>query len=87
MFFQISRKNICEKPGPYFQDPFIKIEIRRMETMLKTFAWIVATNPHHYPTPFLTKVSKIFGTHSWKPAMDIVGIQDVTGAGHNVFHQ
>ena len=78
---------MCEKSGRYFQDPFIKIEIWRMEAMLKAFAWIVATDPHHYPTPFLTKISEIFGTHSWKSAMDIVGTQDLFGAGHNMFHQ
>ena len=79
-FFQISRKNVCEKPGTYFKNPFIKIEIWRMKTMLKAFAWIVATDPYHYPPPSLTKVSKIFGTHSWKSAMNIIGTQDFAGA-------
>ena len=78
---------MCEKPGPYFQGPFIKIEIRRVEIMLKAFVWIVATDPDHYPAPFLTKISKIFGTHSRKSAVDIDGTQDFFGAGHNMFRQ
>ena len=87
MYFQIVRQNVPEQADADFQDPFIKIKIRRMEAILKAFAWIMAADPHHYPPPFLAKVSKIFGTHSWKSAVDIIGTQDVAGAGHNVIYQ
>ena len=55
--------------------------------MLKAFAWIMATDPNHYTTPFLAKVSKIFGTHSWKSAVDITLTQDPFGTSDNVIYQ
>jgi len=78
---------MSEKPGSYFQSPFVNIEIWRMEAVLKAFEWIVASQPYHYPAPLLAKVGKILGTHSGKSAVDFVSPQNFPGAGNGVLNQ
>ena len=78
---------MCEKPGSYFQSPFVNIEIWRMEAVLKAFEWIVASQPYHYPAPFLAKVGKILGTHSGKFAVDFFSPQNFPGACNGVLNQ
>ena len=78
---------MCEKPGSYFQSPFVNVEIWRMETVLKAFEWIVASQSYHYPAPLLAKVGKILGPHSGKSAVDFVSPQNFSRAGYGVLNQ
>ena len=78
---------MCEKPGSYFQSPFVNVEIWRMETVLKAFEGVVATKAYHYPAPLLAKVGKILGPHSGKSAVDFISPQNFFGAGYSMLNQ
>jgi hypothetical protein len=51
MLFDILRKDLTEESGPHIQGSFIKIKIRRVQTMLHFLIRIVATKPYHYIAP------------------------------------
>ena len=78
---------MCEKPGSYFQGPFVNIEIGRMQTVLKSFEGIVASQSYHYPAPLLAKIGKILGSHSGKSAVNFVSPYNFSGAGYGVLNQ
>ena len=78
---------MCEKPGSYFQSPFVNVEIGRMETVLKAFEGVVASKAYHYSAPLLAKIGKILGPHPGKSAVNFVSPQNFSGAGYGVLNQ